>query len=181
MVITIVSGNPRKADFFCQCLAGIGVRTVRMIRPLDELQADSIESVARNKAVQAMACASPPLLVEDAGLVIDCLQGFPGPVTRYVLETVGPEGLLKIAGASACAIESFTVLVDSRKGEHLFVDRIEGTLAVSTDDIATGAARDLLGIFIPKGERLPFSGLEPERREAYVKHRCDRFVAWFRK
>jgi len=35
-------------------------------------------------------------LVEDAGLFVDALNGFPGVYSSYVLETIGNEGVLKL-------------------------------------------------------------------------------------
>jgi hypothetical protein len=36
------------------------------------------------------------VLVEDGGLIIPTLKGFPGPYSKYVFETLGIEGLLKL-------------------------------------------------------------------------------------
>ena len=35
-------------------------------------------------------------IIEDAGLFIDALNGFPGPYSAYVQQTVGNEGIIKI-------------------------------------------------------------------------------------
>lgn len=174
MVVTIVSGNRRKADFLSGCLGGAGIGAARLIKPLNELQADSIEAVARDKAAQARSCAALPVLVEDAGLVIDSLRGFPGPVTRYVLQTLGASGLVNMAAAAACVMESVTVLIDVRDREHLFVDRVKGTLAAPTDP------HDLLDIFVPEGEQRPFADITPDRRAWYLGQRHDRLVAWLK-
>ena len=37
-----------------------------------------------------------PLFVEDAGLFIDALKGFPGVYSAYVLKTLGNDGILKL-------------------------------------------------------------------------------------
>jgi XTP/dITP diphosphohydrolase len=37
-----------------------------------------------------------PIIVEDAGLFVEALNGFPGPYSSYVYKTIGNEGLLKL-------------------------------------------------------------------------------------
>ena len=37
-----------------------------------------------------------PLIVEDTGLFIDALTGFPGPYAAYVLNTIGNAGILQL-------------------------------------------------------------------------------------
>ena len=34
--------------------------------------------------------------MQDSGFVIEALNGFPGPYTKYVLATIGVDGLLKL-------------------------------------------------------------------------------------
>jgi XTP/dITP diphosphohydrolase len=36
------------------------------------------------------------MIVEDAALFVEALNGFPGPYTAYVYKTIGNEGLLKL-------------------------------------------------------------------------------------
>ena len=37
-----------------------------------------------------------PIFVEDAGLFIDALEGFPGPYAAYVYHTIHNNGILKL-------------------------------------------------------------------------------------
>ena len=46
---------------------------------LVELQSDSLEQIARDKARSAFDSLKKPVIVEDDGLFIDALKGFPGP------------------------------------------------------------------------------------------------------
>ena len=38
----------------------------------------------------------PPIVIEDAGLFINALKGFPGPFSSYVFKTIGCNGILKL-------------------------------------------------------------------------------------
>lgn len=55
-------------------------------KPLDlvEIQSDSIEEIAKFKAIQAFKQIQEPLFVNDSGWFITALNGFPGPYLRYM-------------------------------------------------------------------------------------------------
>ncbi len=61
-----------------------------------EVQDDDIENIARLSAIDAARKINLPVIVEDAGLFIDALNGFPGPYSSYVYRTVGKEGIIKL-------------------------------------------------------------------------------------
>lgn len=68
-------------------------------RPLDlpELQSMDLAEVVRGKAAAAWREIGRPVLVEDTGLELAGLGGFPGPLVRWLLTSVGPEGIGRIA------------------------------------------------------------------------------------
>jgi XTP/dITP diphosphohydrolase len=61
-----------------------------------EVQNDNIENIARLSAIDAASKTNLPVIVEDAGLFIDALNGFPGPYSSYVYRTIGKEGIIKL-------------------------------------------------------------------------------------
>jgi XTP/dITP diphosphohydrolase len=64
-----------------------------------EPQASTLEEVAKAKIRQAMEHLpheGAMVLVEDAGLFVDALDGFPGVYSSYVHETVGNAGMLRL-------------------------------------------------------------------------------------
>ncbi|AEM58499.1 deoxyribonucleotide triphosphate pyrophosphatase [Haloarcula hispanica N601] len=56
-----------------------------------EVQADDLKTVAAEGARAAYRAADGPVIVDDAGLFIDAFDGFPGPYSSYVEDTVGVE------------------------------------------------------------------------------------------
>jgi len=61
-----------------------------------EVQSDHLEEIAKTSVLQAFEKCHLPIIVEDAGLFIDALNGFPGPYSAYVYKTIGNRGLLKL-------------------------------------------------------------------------------------
>ena len=64
-----------------------------------EIQADSLEPIATAGAREVVAALelSEPVMVEDSGLFIREVGGFPGPYSAYVEQTIGVEGLFRLA------------------------------------------------------------------------------------
>ena len=77
----------------------LGFKLERADLDLPEIQAIEPAEVASNKARAAReALGSPdlPVLVEDSGLMVDAWDGFPGALTKWLMRSVGNEGLLRM-------------------------------------------------------------------------------------
>jgi len=61
-----------------------------------EIQSDNLEEIAKTSALQAFKKCHLSIIVEDAGLFTEALNGFPGPYAAYVYKSIGNEGLLKL-------------------------------------------------------------------------------------
>jgi len=64
---------------------------------LPEIQSLDLSEVVRAKASMAWERLRRPVLVEDTGLELIGLGGFPGPLIRWMLASVGPAGICRIA------------------------------------------------------------------------------------
>ena len=61
-----------------------------------EIQDDNLENIAKASAIDAVKNCSLPIIVEDAGLFIEALNGFPGPYSAYIYRTIGTKGILEL-------------------------------------------------------------------------------------
>lgn len=61
-----------------------------------EIQSNNLMDIAFYSAIENYKKLRKPLLVEDAGLFIEALNGFPGPYSSYVYKTLGVNGILKL-------------------------------------------------------------------------------------
>ena len=64
-----------------------------------EIQSDDLAEIAAHGAREAYEAAGEPVIVDDSGLFIDALGGFPGPYSSYVDHTVGFERVSELARA----------------------------------------------------------------------------------
>jgi len=75
----------------------LGVALEHHALDLEELQSLDLEEVVRHKAAAAFERLGRPVLVEDTGLELTGLGGFPGPLVKFLLACVGPEGISAVA------------------------------------------------------------------------------------
>lgn len=92
------SNNPDKFDEVVRILHQWNLTAVFVRLELTEIQADDLEPIAAAKAETASERLAAAAFVEDAGLFIESLQGFPGPYSSYVFRTVGVGGILRLLG-----------------------------------------------------------------------------------
>ncbi|GAA0206340.1 non-canonical purine NTP pyrophosphatase [Halobaculum roseum] len=64
-----------------------------------EIQADDLAPIAARGAREAYRHAGEPVLVDDAGLFVRGFDGFPGPYSAYVEDTIGVEAVRRLVDA----------------------------------------------------------------------------------
>ena len=82
-----------------------------------EIQADSLEAVAAHGAREAYRYADEPVIVDDSGLYLDDLGGFPGPYSAYVEETLGVQRVGRLARREDATRAQFRCVVAYCDGE----------------------------------------------------------------
>jgi XTP/dITP diphosphohydrolase len=95
-VIFFATDNINKFNEARQVLSNHGIATGMLRVKGPEIQSDSLEEIARTSVSDAFEKCHLPVIVEDAGLFVEALNGFPGPYAAYVYKTVGNKGLLQI-------------------------------------------------------------------------------------
>jgi XTP/dITP diphosphohydrolase len=90
--VTTNAGKVREAETY------LADGTVRQLDfDYTEIQADSLAPIAARGAREAYREAGGPVLVDDAGLFIEALDGFPGPYSSYVETTLGIDRVWEVA------------------------------------------------------------------------------------
>jgi non-canonical purine NTP pyrophosphatase (RdgB/HAM1 family) len=94
--LVFVTSNPNKLR---EAEAVLGRPLESCDLDLPEIQSLDLVEVVRDKAATAARRLGRPVLVEDTGLELAGLGGFPGPLVRWVLASVGAEGIARMARA----------------------------------------------------------------------------------
>ncbi len=145
-----------------------------------EIQADTTAEVASFASSAAARRLGKPVLVEDAGLFVESLGGFPGVYSAYVFKTIGIAGLL--------------ALLKGRPRKATFVSSAGFCEPTGEPRVFNGSARGSMSgsprgsggfgfdpIFVPEGRRLTFGQLSVAEK-CLVSHRADslrRFARWY--
>ena len=166
--ISFVTSNEHKFAEASHILGGAGVNTRMQNTKLQEIQADSITSVAKHKAHQAADVCLGPFFVKDDALEIESLGGFPGPYSSYVLATAGIAGVLRML--EGCGRRArFRAAVSYRLGgPGASLESLEASVGGFIPLAAHGDGWGYDPVFVPDGGDLTFAQL-PDKDS--VSHR----------
>ncbi len=94
--LNVITKNKAKGEEALSILASLGVKARLVLMDKNEIQSESLEEIALHAARIAYATLRKPLVVDDSGLFIEVLNGFPGPYSSYVYRKIGIRGVLKL-------------------------------------------------------------------------------------
>ncbi len=166
--VAFVTTNAGKFREARELLKPFGVRLRWVRQPLAEPQADDLETVARAKAA-AVRRVRGYVLVEDSGLFIDSLGGFPGVYSAHFLRLWGFGPVLQLLRRRPRGAR-FRAVAALRRGRavRLFVGEVQGRIARRAAG-THGFGYD--PIFVPRGEHATFAELGPDVKNR-LSHRA---------
>lgn len=94
--IYFITGNKGKVAEAKKKFSEIGIDVIQKNLGYPEIQAEQLEDVALFGVEHVLRHFDKPFILEDAGLFIESLGGFPGVYSAYVFHTVGCKGILKL-------------------------------------------------------------------------------------
>ena len=143
---------------------------------------DRLENIAKFSALDAVRNCGLPVFVEDAGLFIEALGGFPGPYSKYVYHTVGLGGILKLmkdVTNRSAHFKSVVAFATPDEEPICFVGKVEGKISLQEQG-ASGFGYD--PIFMPlEGEGRTFAEMTAKEKNRY-SHRGNalrKFGEWY--
>src|SRR6266567_2725002 len=91
-----VTQNTHKYEEARRTLDPFGIRIHKLGSPKTEIQSTDLSDIAKFAAEEAAEKYNRTVLVEDSGLFVKTLNGFPGPYSSFVHATIGVEGLVRL-------------------------------------------------------------------------------------
>jgi XTP/dITP diphosphohydrolase len=146
------------------------IRIMRLNIPYPEVQAASLEEVVTFALEWMEAKTDKDVMLEDSGLFIDSLKGFPGVFSSQVFRAIGNRGILKLmkgAGERKARFQTCVGLLLEGK-RRTFKGEVEGTIA-SGPKGSGGFGFD--PIFIPHGHKETFAQMPLEKKNK-ISHRA---------
>ncbi len=178
MAIRFVTGNEGKVREARDYLEG--VEPVEQLEyDYTEVQSDSLAEIATHGAREAFEelGSDEPVLVDDAGLFVDALGGFPGPYSAYVEDTVGVERLWRLAETEENRRAHFrTVLAYAdAEGTETFEGSVAGTLVAPRGEGGFGYDP----IFEYNGATMAEMSTEEKNAISHRGRALERFAEWY--
>jgi XTP/dITP diphosphohydrolase len=177
--IIFVTENKDKFVEVGDILKTFGVEVIQDKNGYPELQEDELEPIAAYGAQHAANKLNMPVMVDDSGIFIKALNGFPGPYSRFVEDRLGNLKVLKLMKKEEDRTAYFkTVIGYCEPGEEplVFSGVVKGKIAHEERGIG-GFGYD--PIFEYQG--ITFGELRYDKKNK-VSHRrmaIDKFLEWF--
>ena len=157
--INFVTSNDNKVKEFKQILgSSIEVNHVKISYP--EIRSEDNGEIARHSAKELAEKLGKAVVVEDSGLFIDALNGFPGAYSATVHKKIGLNGIIKLmkdVKNRKCVYKSAVAYCEPKKEPASFIGEEEGTIAEKING-NFGFGHD--PIFIPKGSKKAYGEMQ---------------------
>jgi XTP/dITP diphosphohydrolase len=166
-----ITSNKGKVVEATQKLAPLGFRVVQKDLGYPEVQADSLEEVAQYGVEQVRERFERPFMLEDAGVFIQALEGFPGVYSKFVFFTIGLPGILRLLEGvqnRSAAFRSVYAYHEPGKKTLICTGECPGTIIHECRG-TNGFGYDPL--FVPKDATKTFAEMSVEEKNQY-SHRA---------
>ncbi len=174
--VLFASSNKNKYLEAKKILEEFGIKLKFLKINLEEIQSDSLDDIARYKASQAFSLCLQPVIIEDDGLFIDSLNGFPGPYSAYVFGTLGNKGILKLLSKNRLAnFRSIIAFCEKKDKVTLFDANIKGKISRKEQ----GSRWGFDPIFIPHGKNKAYSMLDDKNKISHRYVALKKFANWY--
>lgn len=155
MEIFFATSNKNKAEEAVQVLKPKGITVKQFPFQHNEIRSDSLEDIAREAVQAAYKKCKQPVFVEDSGLFIESLNGFPGAYSAWALGKLGLSGILRLL-EEADRPARFEACIAYYDGSRVSVFKgvCKGTIAIEPRG-SSGFGYD--PIFVPEGHSQTFA------------------------
>lgn len=185
-VIFFATSNMHKFNEAKSILSPLGYAVAMLKVKGDEIQSESLKEIAKKTAINAFKKARLPIFVEDAGLFIDALSGFPGPYAAYVYKTIHNGGVVKLMDDKKnrkAIFQSVIAYLDETLSEpKIFSGESKGEITALEQNPAGKTAFGFDPIFKPSGTNKTFAEMTIDEKNTY-SHRAvaiRKFVEWYK-
>ncbi len=144
-----------------------------------EIQANTLEEVVKYILDELSSFA--PLIIDDSGLFIDSLNGFPGVYSSYVMDTLGCEGILKLMDGEENRDAHFECVIGYlNEDKELFKGISEGVI---TDEMRGSGGFGYDPIFKPVDKDKTYAEMSTKEKNK-ISHRgkaMDEFLNYIKR
>ncbi len=145
-----------------------------------EIQSESLGEIAQASVIDAFSRCHLPIIVEDAGLFVEALNGFPGPYAAYVYKTIGNLGLLKLMKGvenRKATFQSVVAYYDGQSEPVCFLGEVTGNIKKEERSGKGKAGFGFDPVFKPSQSEKTFAEMTTEEKNCF-SHRSKAVAAF---
>ena len=176
--LVFVSSNTHKFDEAKRILSTMKIDLTLFKTELEEIQSDSLVEIAKHKAIDAYTKVQKPIIIEDDGLFIDSLGGFPGPYSSYVYNTIGNKGIVKLLENNSIRDAKFVAIIVYCNGID-DVQQFESSIPGKISNFIEEGGWGYDPIFIPSGESKTYANVSDKDEFSHRATSLRKFAKWF--
>jgi XTP/dITP diphosphohydrolase len=186
-VVFFATGNIHKFNEARCILSQQGIAVGMLRLKGDEVQSDSLKEIAQKSVINAYKKSRLPIFVEDAGLFVDALKGFPGPYAAYVFKTIENAGVLQLmknVKNRKAKFQSVIAYCDEQTpcDPEIFEGECSGEITQAEREAEGKSGFGFDPIFQPNGSSKSFAEMTIEEKNSY-SHRAmaiRKFAEWYK-
>ncbi len=155
-IIYFATSNRDKFIEAKEILARYNIDVIHFLFEYREIRSDNLEEIALNALAVAYTKIKKPVFVEDSGLFINVLNGFPGTYSGWVFKKIGAVGILDIMKGKSERSAAFMTCIafNDETATRTFLEKCDGSISYETKG-EHGFGYD--SIFIPNGKTQTFA------------------------
>jgi non-canonical purine NTP pyrophosphatase (RdgB/HAM1 family) len=165
-IIFVTSSEDKAAE----ARAILGIKVTAADLDIPEIQSIKVEEVVLGKAKAAYETLDKPVIVEDTGLYLKAMNGFPGALIKWLLDSIGPAGICRLVQGMDRSAEARTCVCLYNGWEPvIFTGSVKGAIS----DCPRGKGG--FGwdpVFVPEGSDETFAEMPGERKNAISMRRA---------
>ncbi|MEM0155481.1 MAG: RdgB/HAM1 family non-canonical purine NTP pyrophosphatase [Thermoplasmataceae archaeon] len=166
-MIKLVTSNEHKYKEIKSIFLEFGLEVEWVKMSYEEIQDESTARISEDSCRKLQGMIEDPFFLEDTGLYILTLAGFPGPYSSYVNKKIGNKGILKLVGSDRRAYFETVISLSYGGNIYKFDGHLNGTIA-NAESGSGGFGYD--PIFIPDKYNITLSEMgETEKNK--ISHR----------
>ena len=180
--INFVTTNKHKFEEVKQILSEFNIEVKQLEIEKIEPRGEMMKTIAKNAAELIASKVKLPVVLEDTGIFFEAYNNFPGPLPKFVFESIGYKGILKLLEGEKRDAYFKTVAAYCKPGEEAVL--FEGISKGKINEKPVNLDKDVMPyerIFIPEEFEKTLSDLSRDEKNN-ISHRSRafrKFGRWF--
>lgn len=96
MKLKVLTSNPGKVREYQKAFDDLGIEMEHHHIPYDEIQTSELEEVVKKGMAELRSKGLKDFIIDDSGMFVHALKGFPGVYSAYGQKTIGNKGILTL-------------------------------------------------------------------------------------